>query len=168
MKLTYKIWWFLETIQYQVRVLDVCCAKSLQSCPTLCDPTDGSPPVSSVHGVLQARTLGWVAMPSSRGSSRPRDRACISCVSCTGRRSCTSASWEALVRVRSWRFSGSVVSDCAAPGTAARRLLSRGFSRKESWSGLPFPSPLLSVWKAIQTTCKYKKARMKQCRAYIK
>ena len=121
MKLTYKIWWFLETFQYQVRVLDVCCAKSLQSCPTLCDPMDGSPPVSSVHGVLQARTLGWVAMPSSRGSSRPRDRACISCVSCTGRRSCTSVSWEALGRVRSWRFSGSVVSDCAAPGTAARQ-----------------------------------------------
>ena len=37
-------------------------AKLLQSCPTLCDPIDGSPPGSSVHGILQARTLEWVAM----------------------------------------------------------------------------------------------------------
>ena len=47
---------------------------------------DCSPPGRSVHGILQARTLEWVAVPSSRGSSRPRDRNCISCVSCTGRR----------------------------------------------------------------------------------
>ena len=44
-----------------------------QSCPTLCNPMDYSPPGSSVHGVLQARILEWVAMPSSRGSSQPRD-----------------------------------------------------------------------------------------------
>ena len=44
-----------------------------QSCLTLYDPTDCSPPGSSVHGMLQARMLEWVAMPSSRGSSRPRD-----------------------------------------------------------------------------------------------
>ena len=44
-------------------------AKSLQSYPTLCDPMDCSPPGSSVHGILQARTLQWVAIPSSRGSS---------------------------------------------------------------------------------------------------
>ena len=49
-------------------------AKSLQSCPTQCNPLDCSPPGSSVHGILQARILEWVAMPSSRGSSRPRDR----------------------------------------------------------------------------------------------
>ena len=48
-------------------------AKSLQSCPTLCDPRDGSPPGSSVHGILQARMLEWIAVPSSRGSSRPAD-----------------------------------------------------------------------------------------------
>ena len=42
-------------------------AKSLQSSPTLCDPVDCSPPGSSVHGILQARILEWVAMPSSRG-----------------------------------------------------------------------------------------------------
>ena len=44
-----------------------------QSCPTLCDPRDRSPPGSSVHGDSPGRTLKWVAMPSSRGSSQPRD-----------------------------------------------------------------------------------------------
>ena len=48
-------------------------AKSLHSCPTLCDPMDCSPPGSPVYGILQARILEWAAM-SSRGSSRPRDR----------------------------------------------------------------------------------------------
>ena len=48
-------------------------AKSLQSHPTLSDPKDCSPPGSSVHGILQARILEWVAMPSSRGSFQPRD-----------------------------------------------------------------------------------------------
>ena len=52
----------------------------LQSCPTLCDPMDCSPPGSSVQGILQARILEWVALPSSRGSSSPRDRTCISCI----------------------------------------------------------------------------------------
>ena len=47
--------------------------KSLQSCPTLQDPMDGSPPGSSVQGILQARTLEWVAVPSPRGSSWSRD-----------------------------------------------------------------------------------------------
>ena len=45
------------------------CAKLLQSCPTLCDPRDCSPPGFSVHRIFQARMLEWVAMPSSRGSS---------------------------------------------------------------------------------------------------
>ena len=49
-------------------------AKSLQSCPVLCDLMDCSPPGSSVHGILQARILEWVAMPFSRGSSWPRDQ----------------------------------------------------------------------------------------------
>ena len=60
--------------------------KSLQSCPTLCDPMDCSPPSSSVHGILQARILEWVAMPSSRGSSQPRDQTRVSYISCIGRR----------------------------------------------------------------------------------
>ena len=50
-----------------------------QSCPTYCDPTDCSPPGSSVHGILQARTLEWGAVSSSRGSSRPRGQTCIPC-----------------------------------------------------------------------------------------
>ena len=61
-------------------------AKSLQSCLTLWDPMDYSSSGSSVHGILQARILEWVAMPSSRGSSWPRDQACISYVPCIGRR----------------------------------------------------------------------------------
>ena len=51
-----------------------------QSCPGLGDPVDYSPPSSSVHGILQARELEWIAIPSSRGSSRPRDQACIFCL----------------------------------------------------------------------------------------
>ena len=49
-------------------------AKSLQSCPTLCDSMDCSLPGSSVHGISQPRILEWVVMPSSRGSCRPRDQ----------------------------------------------------------------------------------------------
>ena len=60
-------------------------AMSLQSCPNLCEPMDRSLPDSSVHGILQARMLVWVAVPSSTGSSCPRDRTCNSYVSCTGR-----------------------------------------------------------------------------------
>ena len=51
-----------------------------QSHPTLCDHMDCSPPGSSVHGILQARILEWVAMFSSRGSSRPRNRTRVSCL----------------------------------------------------------------------------------------
>ena len=47
-----------------------------QSCPTLCDPVDCSPP-GSIHGILQARILEWVAISFSRGSSRPRDRTLV-------------------------------------------------------------------------------------------
>ena len=61
-------------------------AKSLQSCPTLWDPMDCSLPSSSVHGILQARTLEWGASSFSRGSSWPRNWTCISCISCIGRR----------------------------------------------------------------------------------
>ena len=49
-----------------------------QSCPTLCDPRDCSPPGSSVHGILQARILEWVAISFSRGSSRPRNQTQVS------------------------------------------------------------------------------------------
>ena len=59
-----------------------------QSCLTLCDPMDCSPPGSSVHGILQTILvwiLEWVVMPSSRGSSQPRDQTHISYVSCIDR-----------------------------------------------------------------------------------
>ena len=59
------------------------CVQLLQSCPALCIPMNCSPPGSSVHGILQARMLEWVAISSSRGSSWPRDWTRISC---TGRR----------------------------------------------------------------------------------
>ena len=67
--------------------LRVCmCAFSVaQSCPTLCDLTDYSLPDSSVQAIFQIRILEWVAISYSRGSSQPRDRAHISCISCTGR-----------------------------------------------------------------------------------
>ena len=70
---------FLNPLDFDVR------SKSLQLCPTLCDPIDCSLPDSSVHGILQARILEWVAKPSSRGSTQLRDGNCISCVSCIGR-----------------------------------------------------------------------------------
>ena len=54
-----------------------------QWCLTLCDSMDGIPPGSSAHGTLQARELACVAISSSRGSSQPGDRTCVSCVSCT-------------------------------------------------------------------------------------
>ena len=56
----------------------VLCAKLLQLCPTLCK--DCSPPGSSVHGLLRARTLEWVVMPSPRGSSQHRDQTHVSCI----------------------------------------------------------------------------------------
>ena len=68
-----------------------------QSCLTLCDPIDGSPPGSSVHGILQVRILEWVTISSSRGCSQSRDRTPVSYVSYSGRQilyHCTT--WEAL------------------------------------------------------------------------
>ena len=55
----------LPGIFFLVFRLCAAAAKSLQSCPTLCDPIDGSPPGSSAHGILQARTLEWVAISFS-------------------------------------------------------------------------------------------------------
>ena len=51
-----------------------------QSCPTLCDPMDCSPPGSSLHGIVQARVLEWIAISFYRGSSLPRDRTQVSCI----------------------------------------------------------------------------------------
>ena len=67
-----------------------------QSCLTFCDPMDCSLPGSSIQGILQARILEWVAVPSSRGSSPPRDQTYVSYApALTGRFFTTSATWEA-------------------------------------------------------------------------
>ena len=58
----------------------LCCVLLVQSYPTLCSPLNSSLPGSSVYGILQARILEWVAKPSSRGSSQPRDRTQVSCI----------------------------------------------------------------------------------------
>ena len=68
--------------------------KIAQSCPTLCDPVDCSLPGSSVHGILQARILEWVAISFSRGSSRPGDQTRVSRIA--GRRFTIWATREAI------------------------------------------------------------------------
>ena len=87
--------------------------KSLQSCLTLCDPRDSSPPGSSIPGILQARALEWVAISF-----------------------CNAWKWKVKVKSlsRAWLL--------ATPWTAAHQApLSMGFSRQEYWSGVPLPSP---------------------------
>ena len=88
-------------------------AKSLQLCPTLCDPIDGSPPGSPIPGILQARTLEWVAISFSNVSK-------------------CKVKGKSLSRVRL----------SATPWTAAYQAPpSMGFSRQEYWSGVPSLSP---------------------------
>ena len=89
-------------------------AKSLQLCPTLCNPIDGGPPGSPVPGILQARTLEWVAIFFSNA-------------------------WKGKVKVKLlshvWLF--------VTPWSAAYQAPpSMGFSRQEYWSGVPLPSPV--------------------------
>ena len=94
-------------------------AKSLQSCPTLCDHIDGSPPGSSVPGILLSTTLEWVAISFSNV-------------------------WKWKVKVKSL----SRVRLFATPWTAACQAPpSMGFSRQEYWSGLPLPSPRRPITK---------------------
>ena len=89
-------------------------AKSLQSCPTLCDPMDGSPLGSAVPGILQARTLEWVAISFSNA-------------------------WKWKVKVKLLSSARLLVT----PRTAAHQAPpSMGFSRQEHWSGVPSSSPL--------------------------
>ena len=59
-----KLWKFYISMYLNLQDM-LCYAKSLQSCPTLCDPIDGSPPGSPIPGILQARTLGWAAISFS-------------------------------------------------------------------------------------------------------
>ena len=74
----------------------ICASSVIQSCLTLCGPTDRSPLGSSLHGIFQAKILEWVSKPSSRGSSKPWDQTPVSCVSCTGRWILYYTTWEAL------------------------------------------------------------------------
>ena len=92
-------------------------AKSLQSCPTLCDPIDGSPPGSPIPGILQARTLEWVAISFSNA-------------------------WKWKVKVKSLSRVWLLVTPWT---TAYQAPPSMGFSRQEYWSGVPLPS-LDALW----------------------
>ena len=101
-------------------------AKSCQSCPTLCDPIYSSPPGSPVPGILQARTLEWVAISFSNVGK-----------------------WKVKVKLLSR------AQLLATQWTAAYQApLSMGFSRQEYWSGLPLPSPIYPVIH-IQILMKY-------------
>ena len=107
-------WLLLRKLKLSyIKIMEqVSAAKSLQSCPTLCDPIDGSPPGSPVPGILQARTLEWVAISFSNA-------------------------WKWKVKGKSF----SRVQPSATPWTAAYQApLSMGFSRQEYWSGVPSPS----------------------------
>ena len=98
-------------------------ANSLQSRPTLCDPTDGSPPGSPIPGILQARVLGWAAISFSNA-------------------------WRWKVKVKSL----SHVRLLVTPWTAAYQAPpSMGFSRQEHWGGLPLLSPMLH-WTFLYIT----------------
>jgi len=100
-------------------------AKSLQSCPTLCDPIDSSPPGSAIPGILQARTLEWVAISFSNA-------------------------WKGKVKVKSL----SRVQLFATPWTAAHQApLSMGFSRQEYWSGWPLSSPMGWLLRSNYSIC---------------
>ena len=78
-----------------------CCCLVSKWCPTLCDPMDYSLTGSSVHGILQARILQWVAISFSRGSSWPRDQTHISCI---GRQILyhLRATWEAQINKQNY------------------------------------------------------------------
>ena len=115
-------------------------------------PMDCSPPSSSVHGILQARILEWVAISFSRASSRPRDRTQVSHIAgrcfnlCATREDPeyrTSIKKDEVVMLLLLLSRYSRVRPCATPQTAAHQAPpSLGFSRQEHWSRLPFPSPM--------------------------
>ena len=106
-------WWLHSIVYILETTAAAAAAKSLQSCPTLCDPIDGSPPGSPVLGILQARTLEWVAISFSNAWK-----------------------WKVKVKLfsRVWLFSTRWTAAHQAPP-------SMGFSRQEYWSGVPLPSP---------------------------
>ena len=80
---------YVDKTESDKKSISLLWCRALPSCfihVRLCDPIDCSPPRSSVHGILQARILEWVAISFSRGSFQPSDQTCISYVSCFGRR----------------------------------------------------------------------------------
>ena len=81
----YLIRQLLNSIHGAIGRMLLCCCWVAKSCPTLCDPIDCSPPVSSVHGIFQARILEWIAISFSRESSQPRDQTHVPCKSPHGR-----------------------------------------------------------------------------------
>ena len=105
-----------------------------QACPTLCDPMDCSPPASSVHGVFQARTLEWVAMPSCRGPSQPRDGTQVFRIA--GRFFTESPGKPKKVFIISFpkKVKVKVAQSCLTPATPWT-LLSMEFLRPEYWDG---------------------------------
>ena len=106
------MWCELGLNECGILIWGAAAAKSLQSCLTLCDPIDGSPPGSAVPGILQARTLEWVAISFS-------------------------SAWKWQVKVKSL----SCVWLLATPWTAAYQAPpSMGLSRQEFWSRVPLPS----------------------------
>ena len=76
----YLIFTLLTSMLQYFIMLYVCVCWVVQSCLTLCDPLDCSPPGSSVQGIFQARILEWVAISSSRGSFWSRNQTCFSCI----------------------------------------------------------------------------------------
>ena len=122
---------FLENLIYSMLGHTCRCAKSLQSCPAVCDPMDCSPPSSSVHGILQARILEWVAMPSSRGSSQPRDQIFVSmCSELAGGFFNTSVTLEAPYSLHSVNYSASSVYVCVCVLGGIFNVYSNPLSRR--------------------------------------
>ena len=115
-----------------------CTHTHAQSCLTLCNPMDSSPPSSFIHGISQAGILELVAISFSKGSSWPKDRTHIPCVSCSGRWVLYQLSHQGLCMLNHFIhvqiFATLWTVACQAP-------LSIGFSRQQYWSGLPCPPP---------------------------
>ena len=134
-------------------------AKSLQSSLTLCDPMNYSLTESSVHGILQARILEWVVMPSSRESSQIRDHL-HSYVSCS-RFFTTSTTWEALSMQQGCSFAFSLFLNSFVPlrslmtetgskaSTAARLISQDGLSQESLPGSLSPETPYLSAYRLI-------------------
>ena len=118
-------------------------AHLLQSCPTPCNPIDCNLPGSSVYGISQARILEWVAISSSRGSSQPRDRTCISCFSCTGSGIFTTGTTREALNVTSClcKCTGFILRSLR-PDPPSPALLCRGAARPRGPPSLVVTVPL--------------------------